>query len=225
MSQETITLRTGQVQQVHILAVTPSGLRVQTANGEMVEPFANLAGLSMNPPPEYTAALAAYASGDPQRALTLITSIVSNFRGLPTDWARQAMLLQGDLNVALGQPSQAEAAYKDFQAVYPASPSDVLDVGSLGADLAHNDYSAARSKVAPLLGQALQQRNFPKAAAEEYGRAFYASGRIKEHAGDFPGALEDYLRVVAIFPQDSGAAIGAQIAADNLRKSKGVSVQ
>jgi tetratricopeptide (TPR) repeat protein len=221
LSQETITLRDGQTQEVRILGVTPSGVKVQMGAAEMVEPFSNLSQVSMNPPPEYGAAVAAFQSGDLQRALTLAEAVVSNYRGLPTDWARDAMCMLGDVYVALGQVPQAEAAYKDYQRAYPGAGADDVNVGLASIDIANKDYEAARSKIQPVLDQALKQRNPPRQTAALIGRAFYISGQIKEHTSDLPGALEDYLRTVTIFPQDRVAAAGAQEAADVLRKTHG----
>ena len=87
-----------------------------------------------------------------------------------------------------------------------------------------SDYDAAKAKIAPVLDQALKQRNPPAATAQLIGRAYFVSGKIKEQTGDLPGALEDYLRTVTIFPEDRIAAAGAQAAADNLRKHRGVTV-
>ena len=218
MSQETITLSSGQVQPVHILGMTSSGLKVEIGQAEMVEPFTNFTAVSMSAPPEYVAAQAAYASGDFQKALTLDGSVVTNYRGLPTDWARDAMLMEGDLYLALNQAPQAAAAYKDYQLAYPGASPDEVAVGMAGVDIANNDYAAASAKVAPILQQALQQRNPPAASAELYGRAFFVSGKVKEHTGDLSGALVDYLRAAVVFPEDRVAALGAQAAADNLRK-------
>jgi tetratricopeptide (TPR) repeat protein len=222
MGQETITLRSGQTAQVHILGVTSSGLKVQVGEATMVQPFSNLTQVTMSPPPEFVAAQAAYESGDIQRALSLNTSVVGNFRGLPTDWAREAVLMQGDIYMSLGQLQQAEASYKDYQAAYPGAGSADVNVGLAGIDVANKDYDAAKAKISPILDQALKQRNLPKATAQLIGRAFFVSGKIKEQTGDLTGALEDYLRTVTIFPEDRIAAAGAQAAADNLRKEHGV---
>jgi tetratricopeptide (TPR) repeat protein len=219
--QETITLRSGQTQQVTILGVTPSGIKVQMGEGVMVEPFSNISQVTMNPPPEYSAAMAAYESGDLQRALTLADSIVTNYRGLPTDWAQEAMRMLGDVYVTLGQVPRAEAAYKDYQRAYPGAGADDVNVGLASIDVANKDYAAAGAKIQPVLDQALKQRNPPRQAAALIGRAFYLSGEIKEHTGDLSGALEDYLRTVTIFPEDRVAAAGAQANADALRKEHG----
>lgn len=219
LSQESITLRDGQVQPVHILGMTSSGLKVEIGQAVMVEPFSNFTAVTMSPPPEFAAAQAAYESGDTQKALTLDSSVVSNYRGLPTDWAGEAMLMLGDLYLAQNQPPQAEAAYKDYQQAYPSANPDEIAVGMAGVDIANNDYAAAGAKVAPIVQHALQQRNPPTPVAELYGRAFFVSGKVKEHTGDLQGALEDYLRAAAVFPEDRVAAAGAQAAADNLRKA------
>jgi hypothetical protein len=47
---------------------------------------------------------------------------------------------------------------------------------------------------------------------------------IKEQSGDLPGALEDYLRTVTIFPEDRVAAAVAQASADSLRREHGTTV-
>ncbi len=80
MGQESITLRNGQTQQATILGVTDSGIRIQMGQGEMVEPFANVTQVTMNPPPEFTAAQTAYENGDLQTALTNVEAVVRTYR-------------------------------------------------------------------------------------------------------------------------------------------------
>jgi predicted Zn-dependent protease len=224
LSQDSITLRDGQTQTVQILGVTDSGIKIQLGNGVMVEPFANIAQVSMGPPPEYTAAVAAYESGDAQRALSLTGGVVSNYARLPTTWAQDAMRMLGDIYVALGQIPQAKAAYANYQRAYPGAGVQDINVGLASIDVANQDYDAAKAKIQPVLDQALRQRNLPAPAAALIGRAFYLSGKIKEHDGDLTGALEDYLRTVTIFPQDRVAAANAQAGADALRKAHGTTV-
>jgi len=223
-SQETITLANGQTQEVTILGVTPSGIRVRMGNAEMVEPFSNVAQVSMPAPPEFEAAQAAYEKGDVQTALTNATAVVQNYRGLPSEWAQEAMLMVGDIYVSMNQLSQAEVAYKDFQSAYPSAGGADASVGLARIDIANGDYAAAKAKIDPITAQALKLRNPPKAAAALIGRAFLVSGEIKEQSGDLPGALEDYLRTAAVFPEDSLAAATAQQRADALRKAHGTIV-
>lgn len=224
LSQETITLRGGQPQQVRILGVTPEGVKVQMGAAQMVEPFSNVAAVTMEPPPEYSAAVAAYEANELQTALRNVVAVVKGYGGLPTEWAKEAMLMLGDIYVSMDQLPQAEAAYRNYQRVYPAAGSADVDVGMARIDLAKKDFQAASDKIKPILAEALKVRNPPAAAAALIGRAFYVSGQIKEQSGDLPGALEDYLRTVAIFPEDRVAAAGAQERADALRKEHGTTV-
>lgn len=222
MGQESITLRNGQTQQATILGVTDSGIRIQMGQGEMVEPFANVTQVTMNPPPEFTAAQTAYENGDLQTALTNVEAVVRTYRALPTEWAQEAMLMMGDIFVSLDQLPQAQAAFQDFQAAYPSSGSANVNVGLARIDVANKNYDDAKAKIDPILAQALKDRVPPKAAAALLGRAFLVSGEIKEQSGDLQAALEDYLRTVAIFPEDRVAAATAEQKADALRKDHNV---
>ena len=224
LSQETITLRNGQTLQATVLGVTPTGVKLQMGPAVMVQPFANVTQVIMNPPAEFDAAVAAYENNDLATALTNASAVVNAYRGLPTDWARRAMLLLGDIYVATDQLPKAEEEYKDYQGAYPTAGSADVNVGMARIDVSKKDFAAAKAKIDPILAQALKIQNPPKEAAALIGRAFYVSGQIKEQSGDLPGALEDYLRTAVIFPDDRVAAAGAQERADALRKEHGTTV-
>lgn len=210
-------LRNGQTLQARVLGVTPSGIKVEMGEGVMVQPFSNVTQVTMDPPPEYTAAQAAYERRDLQTAMSNAQAVVQNYKGLPTDWAREAMLLLGDIYVAMDQLPQAEAAYQDYQSTYPSAESADVTVGLARIDVSKKDYAAAKARIDPIVTQALKLQNPSKTTAALIGRAFYVSGQIKEQSGDLPGALEDYLRTVAIFPEDRVAAASAQERADAIR--------
>src|SRR6202043_1060644 len=152
--------------------------------GEMVQPFANVTQVTMNPPPEFTAAQTAYERGDLPTALANAQAIVGNFRGLPAEWAQEAMLMLGNIYVAMNKLPEAQGAYRDFQRAYPSAGSADVDVGLNRIDVSNKDYDAAKEKIDPILAQALKDRTPPKATAALIGRAFYVSGEIKEQSGD-----------------------------------------
>ena len=223
--QETITLRDGTTQDVTVQGVTSSGVRVQLRAGvTLVEPFANITKLTMNAPAEYAAAEVAFEKGDLKTALANEDSVVKSYRGLPTEWAQRATLTLGDIYVALDQLPQAEAAYNDYLKMYPGAGTAEVNVGMARIDVSKKNFDAAKAKIDPILTQGIKLRNPPKVASTLIGRAFYVSGQIKDATGDLPGALEDYLRTVTIFPEDRVAAAGAQARADAIRKDHGTSV-
>ena len=217
-------MRDGQPQAVSILETTESGVRVKTGAAVMVQPFANVTAVTMNAPQEYAAAAMAYQKGQMTTALKNVSGVIQKYRGLPVDWARQAMMMLGDIYVATNEPARAEAAYRDFQKAYPAAGTADVTVGLAGIDVARKDYAAAKEKIDPILANALKDQNPGHEASAVIGRAYYVSGEIKEQAGDLPGALEDYLRTAAVFPGDRVAAASAQSRADALRKAHGTAV-
>ena len=218
-------MRGGTTQQVRIMDTTPTGIRAQMGAGVvLVLPFANVTAVTMNPPPEFEAAVAANEKGDLSTAFKNADFIVKKYRGLPTEWAQQAMLMLGDIYVALNQLPQAQAQYTDYQRAYPAAPAADISVGMARIDVSKKDFAAAKAKIDPIIGPALKLKNPSKSVSALIGRAFYVSGQIKEQSGDFPGALEDYLRTTAIFPGDRVAAASAQERADALRKEHGTAV-
>ena len=221
--QETITLRSGQTVQATVLGTTPDGVKVQSGAAVMVEPFALVASVSMHAPAEYEAAVVAYEERDFPTALANAQWVAANFGGLPTPWARQAMLMLGDIDVSMDKLPDAEAAYQNYQRYYPAASAE-LNVSLARIDVAKKDYDAAKAKVDPITAEAMKIRNPPDEAGALIGRAFYVSGEIKEATGDLPGALEDYLRTVTIFTQDRVAVATAQERADALRKDQGAIV-
>ena len=66
---------------------------------------------SMPPPPEYGQGYQAYTAGELPKALVLIKSVTDRYKGLPTDWAQYATGMLGDIYVASGDFTKAEAAY------------------------------------------------------------------------------------------------------------------
>ncbi len=222
-AQDTLTLRDGRTQVTKILGVSASGVQIQLgAAGTITIPMANIAKVTMAPPANFTSGMTAYAAGDLPTALSDIKAVVDKFKGLPTDWAQQATAALGDIYVAQNKFSEAEAAYKDFEKWYAASGSQQAEVGMARVDFSKKAYADATKKLEPILAQALKVKVAPKETAATYSQAFYLSGQLKEASGDFSGALEDYLRTVALFPQDRIALANAQERADAVRKEHGV---
>ena len=222
--EATITTRDGVKHPANILGVSPSGIKAQMGAATLTEPFGNVIAVTMDPPPSFTAAVAAYQSGDLPTALSNAQAVVTQYRQLPTAWAVSAMSLVGDIYVASNRLAEAASAYHDLQKAYPAAGTTAFTIGMARIDLAKKDLAAAQAKIAPFLAAAVKQWEPPPAAKAAYGQAYYVSGRIKEANGDFSGALEDYLRTVTIFSGDRVAVAGAQAAADALRKDHDAAV-
>jgi tetratricopeptide (TPR) repeat protein len=178
----------------------------------------------MPPPPELAQAQSAFAAKDYKRALALATQVADKFKGMPTDWAQLATGMTGDIHVAMNDLAKAEAAYKEFQRLYPGGGSVQADVGIARIAASKKDFATARQKLEPIAAQALKEKIVPRNNAFAFSQAFLVLGQVKEAEGNATGALEDYLRTVTIFHHDPAAVSAAQERAAALRKEQKVAV-
>lgn len=180
------------------------------------------------PPPAFQAGYAAYAAGQWDKALAILKPLVDQFRGLPTDWARQAAGTLGDLYIEKNDVARAEAAYNDFRRLYPGGTGNTLraNLGQARIAFAKNNAAQARQQLDPIRLTALKSpAEVSQLDGAAYGQAFFLSGQLYEREGNYQAALEDYLRTVTLFYQDGGATARAQKSADDLRAAhKDISV-
>ncbi|HEX8310595.1 MAG TPA: hypothetical protein VF614_04700 [Chthoniobacteraceae bacterium] len=215
--QGTVKLRTGAIQTGTILGVTSAGVEIQFGTNKAAFPLNMITEVQMPPPPELAAAQKAYGERNYPAALTALRKVTDKFKGLPTDWAQLATSMIGDLHVAMNELPKAEAAYKDFQKLYPGGGSMQAEVGIARIAVSRKDLAGAKQKLQPIADAALKEKSVPRANAFAYSQAFYVLGQIKESEGDAAGALEDYLRTVTLFYDDPAAVGAAKQRADALR--------
>jgi tetratricopeptide (TPR) repeat protein len=223
-SADVITTVDNRRQEVKVVGVSGSNLQVQVGAGTLGIPLASIKEVQMAAPPELTQAQQAFAAKDYKRALVLAVQVTEKYKGIPADWAQLATGMIGDIYVAMNDLTKAEAAYKEYQRLYPGSGSIQADVGIARIAVSKKDFSMAKQKLEPLAAQALKERNVPRSHAFAFSQAFYILGQVKESEGNVTGALEDYLRTVTIFHHDPAAVSAAQERADALRKEHNVSV-
>lgn len=198
-----------------VIGVSGPNLQVQIGAGMLGIPLASVKDVQMNPPPDLAAAQRAYLAKDLPKALTLVKNVTDKYAGLPADWARQATGMLGDVYVATNDLARAEAAYKEFQKLYPGSTQG--DVGMARIAISKKDFAGAKKKLEPIAEAALKEKIISSANGFSYSNAFLALGEIKESEGDLTGALGDYLRTVTLFYHDPTAVSVAQEKADALR--------
>ena len=199
-----------------------------SGSGQMGYDLGLISRVEAPPPPAFQTGNAAYASGQWDQALAVWKPLADQFRGLPTDWARQATGALGDLYVEKNDLAKAEAAYGDFRRFYPGGAGNMLraSVGQARIAFARNNAAQARQQLDPIVQAALKNpAGVSPLDGAAFGQAFYLSGQLHEQEGNFQAALEDYLRTVTLFYQDAEATVRAQKSADALRAAhKDVSV-
>ena len=217
----TVKIKGGEPKQGIITGVTASGVGMTLTaggTGSISIPLSTIESISMVPPPEYNLALQAVAAKDLPKAAGLIRGLITKYKGLPADWAQQAAALAGFLALQSGDMAGAEAAFSDFKKSYPSAPEGKVGTAAIAAS--KKDFATAKGLIAPIVEDALKQKDVPVTNRFAYSRAMYISGLVKESEKNLPGALEDYLRTTTIFYHDTAAVASAQERADALRKNK-----
>lgn len=217
-AQDRISLKDGKTQEGKVLGVTGPMVQVQVGAGSTSIPLSSISQIVMVPPADFASAQKAYEEKNFAKAVVEAKAVVDKYKGLPAEWAQQATAMVGDAYAALNDLAKAEAAYKEYQKLYPGVGSAQTDVGLARLALLKKDYAGARTRLDPLAAVALKEKSFSRLQGSLYGQVFYLLGQIDEAEGKLPSALENYLRTVTVFSQDRIAANGAQEKAELLRK-------
>ena len=198
---------------VLMTVTTPTG-----APGQLGFDLGLISRVDAAAPPSFQAGTAAYAAGEWDRALAIFKPITEQFRGLPTDWARQAFAMLGDIYIEKNDVPRAENAYNDYRKLYPGGTSLRFTLGQARIAMARSNDAAARQQIDAIVTAALKDpADVSHADGAAYGEAFYLLGQLQEKEGKPAAALEDYLRTVTLFYQDGATAARAGARADALR--------
>lgn len=207
------------VQQGNVVGADSAGVKIQVGAQTITLPPSAFDSFEMAPPPEYAQGYQAFTARDYPTALAKIKSVTDKYKGLPTAWAQYATGLLGDIYLAMDDLAKAEVAYNDAKRLYPTpgGASAIAEVGPALIAVKKKDYAGAKTKVEPIIAEALKEKSPPPAKAMAYSKAFLVSAQVKEAEGNMQGALEDYLRTVTIFYHDPAAVSVAQEQAEALR--------
>src|SRR4051812_18652574 len=219
--QDVLLLNDGKQLTGKIMGASPAGVQIQMAVGggqtTLTQPMATIKEARMaGVPPEFPQAQAALAARNFAAALTAL-KVVEKFKGLPADWAQQATAMIGDVYIEKGDVPKAEAAFAEFQKLYPTSAQAELGLAKLA--IAKKDMATAKGKLEPVVAKAAEDKSVNQRSGAAYAQAFLLMGQVKESEGDFQGALECYLKTVTLFYYDRTAMTQAQQKADALRQA------
>ncbi len=222
-AQDRLVFKDNHVQEGKVTGMTGNSVMVNLtttsgAPGQIGFDLNLLNRVEAAPPPTFQAGNAAYAAGDWDKALSIFRPITEQFRALPTDWARQAFAVLGDIYVEKNDVVRAEGAYNDFRKLYPGGNSLHFNLGQARIAFARANDAAARQQLDPIVAAALKNpTGVSRTDNAAYGQAFYLLGQLQEKDGQPADALQDYLRIVTVYYQDSGTTARAQQRADALR--------
>ncbi len=217
----TPTAPPAQLGNVQIVSVRGTKITIRNAQGEIAYDVAQILEIRKAAPPEFAQGRAAIDAGDQDKALVLIKGIADRYKGLPIAWASEATLMVGNIFVNLGKLTEAEAAFNEFERIYPGTGAVAASIGKARLAAERGNNADARRVAEPLVKDALSKKTVTRAESQIYGQAYYVLGKIAESEGKLPEAMENYCRTVAIFYQERAVVLDAEKRIDALRK-KGI---
>ena len=216
-AQDVVVQKDGQRRDGQILGVKADSIRIKIGPAETGIPMSTVASVTMSAPKDYTDALALWQKGDAAKTLLLLGPLVENFNGLPTGWAERASALLGEVYLAASQIDKAEAAFANFQKLYPNAGSGA-DVGLARLAIAKKDYDGARVKLVPIVEKAKSTKFPDSGTSAVYGQALYLLGQVQEASAENADALENYLLAVTLFHEDQAVVAKAEERANALKE-------
>ncbi len=202
-----------------ILGVRDGTVRLKVGPVETGIPLSNVASVTMAPPKAYDQALELWQKGDAAKTLAVLEPLVKNFSGLPTKWAMRASALLGEVFLSLNQVDKAEAAFANFQKLYPDAGSSA-DVGLARLAIEKKEFAKARTLLVPIVEQAKATKFADSSTSAIYGQALYLLATVQESSAEKAEALENYLLAVTLFHEDPVVVAKATERANALKETK-----
>ena len=210
-----------QLTNVQIVVVRGTKISVRNAQGEIAYDVAQIQEVRKVAPDELAQGRAAIDKGEQDKALLLVKGVADRYKGLPTAWASEATLMVGNIYVNLGKLPEAEAAFNEFERIYPGTGAVAASIGKARIAAERGNLADAKGVAEPLVKDALTKKTVTRGESQLYGQAYYVLGRVAEKEGKLPEAMENYCRTVAIFYQERAVVREAEIRIDALRE-KGI---
>ena len=219
-AQDRLVFKDRHVENGKIAGFSNGAVVINVAAGQLSYNLSLLARVEAAPPPAFQSGYAAYEAGDWDKALAALKPVADQFKGLPVEWASQALAALGDIYIEKNQLPQAVAVFNDYRTLYPGGATGSLRMNLAQARIAfaQNDFAKAEKQLLPLRDAALKHpAQTTRAEGAAYGQTCYLLGRLEERQGSYQAALVDYLRTVTLFYEDGAVTARAEQSADALR--------
>lgn len=205
-----------------IQEVSNGNISIKVDAGTIGIPMRTVASVQMPAPPQIEQAQQAYLSGNPSQALQIISPITDKFAGLPTEWARGAVQLQAEAALAAEDIASAKQGFEALSQLYGDEAG--AKIGLIRVDIEEGRLDEAEKALEPMVTIALEDPKPDSIKGIRYGQVMLANGILKEKQEQYPEALENYLRVVAVFDSDPATQAIAEGKAESLREAHDVVV-
>jgi len=181
------------------------GVTIEIAGrGVVAVPRSAIEKMTVEAPPAILRGIESYEKGDYKKAQLILAKTANQYLGLDTAWAAKAMLYYARICLMSGDNAGAEKAFGAFIAAYDDNPLNLdAELGLAETNLAKKDIDKALAKFQELADEYEKELRPPKEQLRYAAEAFLGVGKCLEAKDDPSGAINAYLKIIALYPADN----------------------
>ncbi len=220
-AEDQIRLKNGEVLKGQAVKFDEGSMTLtfKFAQGTLGYPSADLAEVRLEERPGVAEGRDAYTKGNWEEVVTRWKPSVDTLVGVDAPWVLECAGGLGQAYLALGKVADAEALYEKMKKFYVQGPAALRASVGLAEATSSRDAGALLEKLKVLEGQLKESLRPMRADREALAEYYFARGGAYEKKGDAKKALEDFVRVGALYPDPLSLGQRADQKAEALRKA------
>lgn len=173
--------------------------------GTIAVPRAMIAQIKVEPPASVLRGIEAYEKGNYREAQAALAPVLSQYAGLDTPWAAKGIDYYARCCLLAGDFARAEKGFTAFLAAYDDDHPLAMDaeIGLAETEVARQHIDKALPKFQELAAEFEKQLKPPKEQVPFASATFLGLGKCLEAKNDLAGALDAYLKVMALYPAEN----------------------
>ncbi len=172
--------------------------------GIVAVPRSAIEKLTVEPPAAILRGIDAYEKNNYKEAQLILSKVANQYLGLDTPWAAKALVYYARGCLMAGDNASAEKAFNAFLAAYEDDPLTVdAQLGLAETQLANKDVEKALPIFQELADEYEKQLRPPRDQFPYAAETFLGLGKCFESKNDLNGAINAYLKVIALYPADN----------------------
>ncbi len=205
-----------------VVRVDADGVEINLPIGQITVPKSDIVSIQIDQPAGFQAGLDALKAQRFQEAADDLKPLADRYAGLSLPWVQQSLLRLGEAYLGLKNFAGAKQAFDTFKTLYPtSSDAQGLEVKYARVLLEQKDYTKAADALQSFLDP-LMKRDFLTDEQEiAVAEACTLLGDCQAALNKPQDALDNYLKVVALFNADADRTAEAKYKASRVFEQLG----
>jgi len=218
-AEDQIRLKNGEVLKGQAVKFDEGSMTLtfKFAQGTLGYPSADLAEVRLEERPGVAEGRDAYTKGNWEEVVTRWKPSVDTLVGVDCPWVLECAGGLGQAYLALGKVADAETLFGKMKKFYTQGPAALRASVGLAEATSSRDAGALLEKLKEMEGQLKESLRPMRADREALAEYYFARGGAYEKKGDAKKALEDFVRVGALYPDPPSLGQRADQKAEALR--------